>query len=585
MGIAKVARSRGFDPSFEVEIPFATDLPERVEKLMKVPGVAKLIRECDEKDRDILSLRVAEELALQLKGTTAFKLTTATKVALAIQTEGILVAPLDGLTEVRIGKNTDNTTYADMHFSGPIRSAGGTGQALSVLACDVVRKTLGVGVYKATKEEVERMQEEMSLYKKSQYKSSRDEVGIIMRKCPVCINGDGTQEREVSGHRDLPRVEGNRVRGGACLVMAEGICLKAGKINDRVAKEGIEGWDFIDEILQLQKKSERSPEKIIVPKEDEDIDGEEFDVEGELDDNDELEADEEIGERRKKYIKDIVGGRPIFSHPSKKGGFRLRYGRSRCAGLASVSVNPATMYILDEFMAIGTQVKVERPGKATAVTPCESIEGPMVLLENGDFLQVETVEEAKKVCNKVKRIVDLGEMLVPFGEFAENKQNLVCGAYSIEWHEQEILATGKLPENWKTPSVEEAFTLSRNRKVPLHPNFNFFWHDLTRDEILHLRSEIVSKGRMEEEVLLLDKDAVIKDILIKMGALHKDSERHLLVKNGKALILTLGLESSGSEIGAVAKAGRTKNPLKLVSLLAGVTILSLIHISEPTRPY
>ena len=32
------------------------------------------------------------------------------------------------------------------------------------------------------------------------------------------------------------------------------------------------------------------------------------------------------------------------------------------------------MYALDDFLTIGTQMKIERPGKATAVTPCDEIE-------------------------------------------------------------------------------------------------------------------------------------------------------------------------------------------------------------------
>jgi len=72
-----------------------------------------------------------------------------------------------------------------------------------------------------------------------------------------------------------------------------------------------------------------------------------------------------------KYIGEVIAGRPVFSHPSRKGGFRLRYGRARTAGLASTAVNPASMYILDEFIAVGTQLKTERPGKGTIAHPAQ----------------------------------------------------------------------------------------------------------------------------------------------------------------------------------------------------------------------
>ena len=50
-----------------------------------------------------------------------------------------------------------------------------------------------------------------------------------------------------------------------------------------------------------------------------------------------------------KFISDILAGRPIFGGPMEKGGFRLRYGRSRLAGLATTSIHPASMQALGAF--------------------------------------------------------------------------------------------------------------------------------------------------------------------------------------------------------------------------------------------
>ena len=60
-------------------------------------------------------------------------------------------------------------------------------------------------------------------------------------------------------------------------------------------------------------------------------------------------------------MKDIIAGRPIFGGPQQPGGFRLRYGRGRPSGLAAASLNPASMLVLDDFITIGTQMKIERP--------------------------------------------------------------------------------------------------------------------------------------------------------------------------------------------------------------------------------
>ena len=62
-------------------------------------------------------------------------------------------------------------------------------------------------------------------------------------------------------------------------------------------------------------------------------------------------------------MNDIIAGRPVFGAPQEPGGFRLRYGRARPSGLAAASVNPACMLAMDDFITIGTQMKIERPGK------------------------------------------------------------------------------------------------------------------------------------------------------------------------------------------------------------------------------
>jgi len=142
---ATKARKKGLDPEFEVEIPQALDLAARVEQLVGPKGIAPKIRTATKTigDRELVSIEIAKEIVKEKKY--KFKraedaLDQAIRTGLAILTEGVLVAPLEGIAEVRIGKNSDGTDYVDLYFSGPIRSAGGTGQAMSVLIADIVRR-------------------------------------------------------------------------------------------------------------------------------------------------------------------------------------------------------------------------------------------------------------------------------------------------------------------------------------------------------------------------------------------------------------------------------------------------------------
>src|SRR3989454_800596 len=250
--IARAARTRGFDPELDVEIPLTDDLASRVERLLEnyeVEGVARRIRELAKThDREELAILVAKEMAVRPATSKEKAVERAVRVGLAILTEGILVAPLEGLAGVKIKRNRDGSSYVDLSYAGPIRSAGGTGQALSVLIADIVRRELGLRRHISTPGRGGRFKEEIPLYRQAQhlqYTPADEEISLIVSNCPIAIDGEGTEDAEISGHRDLPRIETNRIRGGACLVVADGLCLKAPKIQKHVRRLRIDGWEVI----------------------------------------------------------------------------------------------------------------------------------------------------------------------------------------------------------------------------------------------------------------------------------------------------------------------------------------------------
>ncbi|MGM0405169.1 MAG: DNA polymerase II large subunit [Thermoplasmatota archaeon] len=540
--VAREARGKGYDPEQDVEIPMAEDLALRAQELTGVKNTAKKIRELSEEyDREEVSIHIAREVANRNEGSVKERLEDAVRIGLAVLTEGILVAPLEGIGGLDIKDNSDGTNYVELSFAGPIRSAGGTGQALSVLIADVVRRELGIGSFKATTGEIQRFKEEVPLYKKGrslQYTPSAEEIEVIVKGCPVSISGEGTESEEVSGNRNLPRVDTNRVRGGACLVLAEGMCLKAQKLKKYVDKLNIEGWEFIDEYI----------EKFASSKKDSD------------------DVKQEGISPNFKYIKDTIAGRPVFGHPSVKGGFRLRYGRSRTLGLAALAVNPAVMYLTDEFMALGTQIKIERPGKAGAVTPCDTIEGPTVLLHDGTVKRIDDGEEAKKITSKVKEIIDLGEMLIPYGEFLENNHPLVPAAYCHEWWIQEVDVG--LSENEITP--EKAVELSREQGYPLHPKYVYFWDYVEVSDLRKLR-EFVSEHSRIDDGLYISNDEGIKKILEDIGLPHELKDDEIYVEIYPPFLFTLGIDEDGLELNGESQKDDT---LDYLSELSDVKIRS-----------
>jgi DNA polymerase II large subunit len=542
--IAQKARARGFDPTPEVETSFAKDLADRVEELVGPAGIAEKIRTyLAEKGREETALTVAIEIADTVGGEISEVVEQAVRTGLAILTEGVLVAPLEGISTVEIGKNRDGSRYVDLYFAGPIRSAGGTGEAMSVLIADIVRRRLGLDRYLSTDDEIERYKEEIPLYDRVthlQYLPSPQEIERIIQNCPICINGEATEDREVMGKRDLPRVRTNKLRGGACLVIAEGLTLKAPKLLKHVANLGLTGWEFLNAFI-----SQKEEETGISPSE--------------------------------KYLTDLIAGRPVFSHPSRPGGFRLRYGRGRTCGLAALAVNPATMVLLGEFLAIGTQIKTERPGKGTIATPCDAIEGPLVLLDTGDFVRVNDRRTAEAVRPRVVRICDVGELLVPYGEFAENNALLPPAAYCYEWWIQEVEEAVSLDEvrhrfgtaDLQTVDEETSLALADTYGVPLHPVYTFFWHDISTDDFVYLQRAMLQATF--DGSLRFQPDERVKTILIKLGVPQRQQGGCVVEDGGRVLIRCCGCQVRDGTVACTAKPS-SDDPLEAVQELSGLIV-------------
>ncbi|MFX1589239.1 MAG: DNA polymerase II large subunit, partial [Promethearchaeota archaeon] len=267
--IGEQARQKGLDPELDVESPQAKDLAGRVEKLVGPQGVAEVIRELKVKGltEDELVFRVVSDILDKKIGNIdplENRVDRAIRVGLAIKTMGVVSAPLEGISKILIRKDTFGRKYLSLYFAGPIRAAGGTTAALCVLIADYVRKKSHIPKYEATEAEIGRYVEEVKLYDRIvhlQYPSSTHEIRFAVSRLPVEINGDSTEDEEVSAFRDLPRIETNNIRGGACLVLNDGILLKAPKLFKIAEAMNLEGWSWLSELKKIAQKQEKK-EKI-----------------------------------------------------------------------------------------------------------------------------------------------------------------------------------------------------------------------------------------------------------------------------------------------------------------------------------
>ena len=427
--VAEAARAKGLDPEDHVSIPLARNMAERVTGLISTLApqlvgtkMTERIQEL-EKTYDLLDWRVGFKIAEEVAKENFCKFTDkkeameiGIRVGFAYLTLGIVSAPLEGFIGLKIKKRKDGKEYLATCYAGPIRGAGGTAAATSVVLADYIRIKMGYAPYDPSEEELSRYVTEIQDYHERvtnlQYFPSEEEIRFMVSHLAVQVDGDPTEKFEVSNHKDLERIETNRIRGGICLVLAEGLTQKAPKIWKRLAKWGgeldLEEWNFLEEFISLQKKIKAKQS-----------------TSGE-------ETEEKI-KPNYTFIADLVAGRPVLTHPMRKGGFRLRYGRGRVSGFSAACLNPATLKMLNDYVAIGTQLKLERPGKAATITLCDTIDGPTVKLKNGTVLKVNSESQAKELKNEIEEVLFLGDILFNYGDFSENGHVLVPAGYCEEW--------------------------------------------------------------------------------------------------------------------------------------------------------
>jgi len=549
--VAAEARKKGLDPVSLVEIPLATSLAQRVTGLISVKypqikdcGIEKRIKELEQLYgflNPAICLQIAEEVAKEkfCKFQNLLEAIDAgIRIAFAYITLGVVSSPLEGYTHFTLKKNAEGKDYFAVYFSGPIRSAGSTTAAFSLLIIDHLREALGFARYDPSESEVKRMTTEIYDYHERvtnlQYLPTEKEMEFISKNLPIQVTGDPSEEKEVSNYKDLPRIETNRIRNGPCLVLAEGLAQKSLKILKRLnslREKGfkLSGWDWLKDLTNLQKK--------IISEKEEKATG--------------------------TYIQDIVAGRPVFAHPSRRGGFRLRYGRARTSGYSAIAVSPLTMAVSGNFIAAGTQLKLEKPTKAAIVSACDSIDGPTVKLKDGSVAKIKSKEQWDKLKSEIEEILYLGDILVCYGDFLNRNYPLLPAGYNEEWWLEELKEKLKksnkkndIKIDYKSISLEKAIELSLDYKIPLHPSHIFFWSQLNY-ELFFALLKWFEKAAFENGKIVLkyaEKDKKAKRALDLLGIEHKSMGGNFEIDefNSKAFLLNLGLENI-SEISEILK--------------------------------
>jgi len=537
--LARKARAKGLDPIEEVEVPLALTMASKVVKLIATmypqldnENIINRILKLEEKYGALdstVAFKIAEEIAKEkyCKFETQLEAMDAgIRVGWGYITLGVVSSPMEGYTGIKTGKTQIGETYLKAFFSGPIRSAGTTAACVGAILIDYIRQLFGYAKYDPTNIECKRTVTELYDYHERvtnlQYLPTEEEAYFIAKNLPIQLAGDPTEKREVSNYKNLGRVETDFIRGGFCLIIGEGLAQKAAKglrILRQLQKNGLEinDWEWLEEYIKLHEKMEKDKSGS-----------------GPV------------------YIKDLVAGRPVFGHPGK--GFRFRYGRSRVAGFSAVSVHPATMAVTNDFIATGTQLKIEKPSKGCIVTPCDQIDGPIVKLKDGSVKKLEDHKEAKVLYDEIEEVIYLGDLLFPLGDVINRNANLVKSGYVEEWWWLELKEKAKtnklgVKDFWNV-EIEDAISLSKKFEVPLYPNYIFYWTQINYKQFLGfidwIQHSRVNNGKLLFPYNSSEKERfkVGKRALELLGVQHSVGVENIILekKETKALLVNLGFD-------------------------------------------
>ncbi len=573
---ARLARSKGIDPVCDVEIPIATSLAEKATGLVSTlyPQIAdkKIVERilALEKEHGSLNpavaLVIAEEIAKEkfCKFKNHLEAVEAgVRVAVSYMTLGVVSSPIEGFVNLHIGKTREGKDYFKPYYSGPIRSAGGTEAAFSLVVIDHLREIFGYEKYDPTDLEVKRAAHESYMYHERvtnlQYLPTEEEIEFLTRNLPVQISGDPSEDKEVYNYKDLARIESNFIRGGFCLVLNEGLAQKAPKILKRVKSLRSKGfklsdWDFLEEFVKLQNK---------------------------------LKENKSVGSSAGAvYIKDLVAGRPVFGHPSKSGSFRLRYGRCRNTGYSALALHPATMRICGDFIAVGTQLKIEKPTKGCTIAACSEISGPIVKFKDGSVKQISDEREAQDVYKEVSEIIYLGDLLVPYGDFRNRNSRLEKPGYVEQYWLAELKDKGGA--SVLKAGFEEAVELSKKFGVALHPDFIYYWSQISKENFFAFLDWSCRGVAVGAKLILpwtkIDRERFAKGkrALELIGCEHMVSTENIVVEDARAFLFNLGLdvfslnkenfEQKFDEVLNKIKNSPSENVLEIVNKLCRVEI-------------
>jgi DNA polymerase II large subunit len=242
------------------------------------------------------------------------------------------------------------------------------------------------------------------------------------------------------------------------------------------------------------------------------------------------------------------------------------------------------MIALYEFIATGTQLKIEKPGKGCVATPVDSIEGPFVKLVDGRAMRVNDAKTIKEVASQIKKIIAVGDVLVTYGDFRKTNTPLLPTSYVEEYWQAQLDRAGfkgGLPSSLR---FVEALELSDKYEIPMHPKYIYEYQDVSGADILTVAqalqsARVVSNGGSVAAVehLFVQGPAVEKARIAieRLCIPHNDSGTEIRIDSDDAqsVLMSFGILDGNGDRRAGVSFGEEKDAVALINTVSPFKIM------------
>jgi DNA polymerase II large subunit len=277
----------------------------------------------------------------------------------------------------------------------------------------------------------------------------------------------------------------------------------------------------------------------------------------------------------------------VLCNPSE-GGFQLRVGEAQNTFGNFVGVHPSIFEIFSDFMYEGCNAIIKiRKNKLSAckLVSVNSLTPPLVKLSSGSTKRLDNVAVAHQIKQKIEKILSFGDILIPMRVLPINIRKDVTESCNDQLWLNEMFqkihmnatsesvkiinSIAELTDNglFFNPKIKEIVDISRQLSIPLHSIANLEWSKINAKELDTLYEQVVTPLFSNERIIALN----LSSLLDKLGIEYEFTNKGLVVSEEHAYLLSQLLKKKPDT-------NENKSIYVLLKEISGIEIVPKIYV-------